>query len=419
MRTGKRLLHGLVIGISVCICLTSALAIPTDSQSAAYSILHDFAGGATDGFQPFYGGPALSGSTLYGMTQGGRSGPGYAYYGELYQINTDGTGYHIMHDFASGSDGSSPRGGLTLSGSTLYGCTEYGGGSNGGTIFRIDTNGSGYQVLKRFAMGDEQCFPYGAPVVSGATLYGMHSSSGNGSLKGAIFAMNLEGGDYRLLHEFAGSTSDGAIPYGSLTLVGSTLYGMTYYGGQYGSGSGNGIIFSLNLDTSEYKVLHNFEGSPNDGKNPSGSLTLVGSKLYGMTSGGGSANGPGVIFSINLDGGSYQVVVDFSNVSGAISGPLGSLTLVGSRLYGMTSGGGPGGASGVIFRVNPDGTGFKILHGFMSSPGDGGYPMGDVTFAGSRLFGWTYGGGSLGKGVFFSYQIPPPETGMLQLLLLE
>jgi hypothetical protein len=70
MRTGKRFGHGLVIGISMCICMMSALAFPSDSQSAAYSILHNFAGGASDGLNPWYGGPVFSGSTLYGMTAG-------------------------------------------------------------------------------------------------------------------------------------------------------------------------------------------------------------------------------------------------------------------------------------------------------------------------------------------------------------
>lgn len=166
-------------------------------------------------------------------------------------------------------------------------------------------------------------------------------------------------------------------------------------------------------------MLHEFAGKPDDGAIPYGSLTLVGSKLYGMASGGGASNGPGVIFSMNLDGSGYQVVVDFSNVSGAIGGPYGSLTLWGGKLYGMTSGGGPGGASGVIFRLNPDGTGFQILHGFMSSAGDGGDPLGDVTFAGSRLYGWTYAGGSSGKGVFFSYQTPQSDLSMTLLLLLD
>jgi hypothetical protein len=85
----------------------------------------------------------------------------------------------------------------------------------------------------------------------------------------------------------------------------------------------------------------------------------------------------------------------------------------------MTYGGGPGGASGVIFRLNPDSTGFQILHGFMSSLGDGGQPLGDVTFSGSRLYGWTYAGGSSGGGVFFSYQTPQSDAAMTLLLLSD
>jgi uncharacterized repeat protein (TIGR03803 family) len=420
MRIAKRLAHGLVIGFSVLICMTSALVNPSDSQAAAYSILHNFVGGADDGFQPCYGGPVLSGSALYGMTQGGRRNPGvYDYFGALYKINTDGTGYQILHDFESGWDGTSPQSSLALSGSTLYGFTAGGGGYNGGTVFKIDASGGGYQVLKRFSMDDDQCIPYGPPLISGSTLYGLHSSTSLDPRKGAIFAMNLDGGEYRLLYEFAGKPDDGSHPYGSLTLVGSTLYGMTYTGGKYdidGGGSGYGVIFKINTDGSNYQVLHHFEGFPTDGTHPYGSLTLVGSKLYGMTSSGGPIGG-GVIFSINLDGSEYRVLFDLQNAS--IAGPCGSLTVLGGKLYGTARWGGAGGGNGAIFRINPDGTGCSVLHIFKADQGDGGDPLGDVTFSGSRLFGWTYGGGSNGSGVFFSLQTPQANTGMLKLLLLE
>ena len=347
MRTGKRLVHGLVIGISMFICMTSVLANPSDSQAAEYSILHNFAGGADDGFQPYFGGPVLSGSTLYGMTQGGRTGPGpppYHYAGTLYRINTDGTGYQILHDFGApdGFDGTSPRGSLSLSGSTLYGFTTYGGGYNGGTVFQIDTSGGGYEVLKRFSTATDQCNPYGPPLISGSKLYGLHSSESTG-LKGAIFAMDLGGGGYQVLHEFAGKPDDGQAPYGALTLVGSRLYGMTSTGGSggiSGGGSGYGVIFAIDTDGINYQVLHHFgvAGYPNDESHPYGSLTLVGSKLYGMTSAGGPGGG-GVIFSINPDGNGYQVLFDFG--SHTIGGPRGSLTLRGSKLYGMVSQGRP------------------------------------------------------------------------------
>jgi uncharacterized repeat protein (TIGR03803 family) len=430
MRTGKRLMPALVIGLSMCIGLTGLLATPSGSQAAAYSILHNFVGGANDGIQPYYGGPVLSGSTFYGMTSGGprSSGPpAYDYAGALFQINANGSGYQFLHYFnniSPGGDGTVPRGSLTLSGATLYGCTAYGGTpylQTQGTVFKINTNGGGYQVLHNFWQdANHEAHPYGPPIISGSTLYGMTSSEST-SLKGEIFALNTDGGGFQVLHQFAGKPADGANPYGSLTLVGSKLYGMTSTGGSggiSGGGPGYGVIFSLNLDPGgEYKVLHNFAGTENnDGAHPYGSLTLVGSKLYGMTAEGGPSGG-GVIFSINLGGGEYQVIFDLGSVH--IAGPFGSLTLWGSKLYGMASAGGPGGGSGAIFRINPDGTGYQLLHIFKPDQGDGGQPLGDVTFSGSRLYGWTYGGGSAGGGVFFSLQTPQSDTGMMQLLLLD
>jgi uncharacterized repeat protein (TIGR03803 family) len=419
MKTGKRLVPGLVIALSMFICLTSALAEP-------YSILHNFAGGADDGLSPVRSSLTLSGSTLYGMTSDGPKSddpPPYHYAGTLFKINTDGNGYQILHDFGdTNTDGTGPRGSLTLSGSTLYGFTAYGGGPNafavGGSVFKINTDGYGYEILHRFS-GDtfNQLHPYGAPVISGSKLYGMTCSEETGH-KGAIFVMNTDGNEYQLLHEFGSIVNDGAHPYGSLTLVGSTLYGMTSTGGSggiEGGGGGYGVIFSINTDGSDYQVLYNFLGPPSDGNNPNGALTLVGSKLYGMTANGGPGGG-GVLFSINQNGTGYEVLFNFGSVG--IAGPLGSLTLWGSKLYGMVSQGGSGG-NGAVFRINPDGTGFQLLHAFNSSLDDGGGPQGDVTFLGSTLYGVTYAGGSSSGGVIFSLQTPQSLTGMLQLLLLD
>ena len=96
MKTGKRLAHELVIGIAMFICLTGLLATPSESQAAAYSILHNFIGGTGDGYQPYYGAPVLYGSTLYGMTQGGGR---YTTSGTLYRINTSGADYQVPHWF--------------------------------------------------------------------------------------------------------------------------------------------------------------------------------------------------------------------------------------------------------------------------------------------------------------------------------
>jgi uncharacterized repeat protein (TIGR03803 family) len=220
---------------------------------------------------------------------------------------------------------------------------------------------------------------------------------------------------YTILHNFTDGATDGLNPFGSLTLTGSTLYGMT---SDEDASGGNGGVLQMNTDGTGAKVLHAFGGKPSDGALPLGSLTLVGSKLYGMATGGGKADGPGVIFSINLDGSGYQVILKFADVPYLVGGPYGSLNFSGGKLYGMTHGGGPY-TGGVVFQINPDGSGYQPPHYFNSFTGDGTGPYGDVTPVGSKLYGMTYGGGSHGSGVIFSCQRPWLDSGMLQLLLLR
>jgi uncharacterized repeat protein (TIGR03803 family) len=423
MRTRRRFVHELVSGIAMFICMAGVLANPADSQAAAYSILHNFIGGTGDGYEPYYGAPVLCGSTLFGMTQGGGR---YTTSGTLYRLNTSGTGYQVPHWFNAEdgipADGTVPRGGLTLSGSTLYGCTAYGGPGIGGTVFKMNTDGSGYQQLCNFAPPG-QANPVGAPLIAGSTLYGTTSSEASGAgVYGAIFALSTGGGTPQILRNFAGKPDDGANPYGALTLVGSRLYGMTANGGHNGidgGGAGYGVIFAIDMDGNNYQVLHEFAGYPTDGAHPYGALTLVGSKLYGMTSEGGPIGG-GVLFELNPADNSFKVLFDFG--SGNVSGPRGSLILSGSRFYGMVrQGGSTPGAGGVIFQINTDGTGFQILHNFMPLAGDGGQPLGDLTLSqsGNTLYGSTYGGGSGNGGVVFSYQIPQSDPAIMQLLLME
>ena len=96
------------------------------------------------------------------------------------------------------------------------------------------------------------------------------------------------------------------------------------------------IAVSSAADGQTYTVLGSFNGT--NGANPYGSLTISGTTLYGTTAYGG-ANGDGNIFSINTDGSGLQNLLSFSGTGGAYPGffPSGSLTLSGSTLYGTTS----------------------------------------------------------------------------------
>ena len=70
---------------------------------------------------------------MYGTTAyGGASGDG-----TIFRLNTDGTGFTTLYNFSNGSDGAGPNTTLVLAGNTLYGTTESGGLSGHGTVFSL------------------------------------------------------------------------------------------------------------------------------------------------------------------------------------------------------------------------------------------------------------------------------------------
>src|SRR5207253_368863 len=141
--------------------------------------------------------------------------------------------------------------------------------------------------------------------------------------------------------------------------------------------NGEGTIFSINTDGSGFTLLYSFGPFDSGGaEEPIGGngLTLVGSKLYGMTYFGGN-NQNGTIFSINTDGTDFTLLHSFKSSEGGV--PIGSLTLAGSQLYGSTTGFSFVLTSGAVFSMNLDGSAFTVIHTFAGSPGDGSHPVGD------------------------------------------
>lgn len=107
------------------------------TPSGTYSVLHNFAGGTSDGSFPRAGLTIDSSGNLYGTTSaGGTSG-----LGTVFELAATGTGsftYSILHNFAGGtSDGASPFAALLLFGGNLYSTTTSGGTSGMGTIFEV------------------------------------------------------------------------------------------------------------------------------------------------------------------------------------------------------------------------------------------------------------------------------------------
>ncbi len=157
-------------------------------------------------------------------------------------------GRRTVSGIYTNTDGTSPSGGLVLSGNTLYGTADRGGTNGSGfLVFALETSGSNFIVLHYFA----------AEATNSLKLY-----------------TNL----------------DGIYP-GGLTLSGSTLYGVAEAGGT----NGEGTLYSMGTNGLEFTMLHTFgvtrapTDTNSDGANPSYGLLLVGTNLYGAAQSGGTA----------------------------------------------------------------------------------------------------------------------------------
>ena len=229
--------------------------------------------------------------------------------------------YTVLKSF-TGSDGAYPCAGLFSAGSTLYGTTYVGGSSNCGVVFKMNTDGSGYTVLKSFT-GDDGSGPYYAGLVlGGSTLYGTTINGGNdyngwgATGDGVVFKVNTDGTGYAVLKRF--TESDGWNSWAGLVLAGSALYGTTSAGGDFY----RGVVFKVNTDGSGYAVLRSFRGGESDGESPTAGLVLSGSTLYGTANRGGSSyagdgRGFGVVFKVNAEGSGFAVLKRFTGSDGA------------------------------------------------------------------------------------------------------
>ncbi len=342
----------------------------------------------------------LDGTTLYGIT----SGNGGA--GGLFKIQTDGTGFSVLHNFTSSTDGSAAAAGLVMSGNVFYGVCPAGGSGGTGTVFKMNSDGSGFQVLHHFTSIDPAAFtnadgayPEGKLVLDGNTLYGTTYQGGNNQF-GSVFSVQIDGSAFAVLHVF--DSSEGMLPVAGLTLSGTKLFGTTYYGGT----DGNGTIFTLNTDGSGYTTLYSLANGGNDGIGPRATLLLSGNTLFGSAYEGG-ANGNGTLFSLQTDGTGFNLFYTFSaldpnyydNNDGA--NPISELLLYHGVLCGTAPGGGliatPSYSQnfGTLFQVNPDGTGFSTDYFFdnTSASTDGYNPECPLVISGNTVYGMTYLGG--------------------------
>jgi uncharacterized repeat protein (TIGR03803 family) len=322
-----------------------------------------------------------------------------------------------IYVFTGGADGGQLYGGVVQDAAgTLYGETENGGdlkctikgvGPYGcGTVFSYSAT-KGLTVLATFT-GPNGKFGNATPALVGSTLYGS-TQYGGATNQGLIFSVNTNGSNAKILHQFHGTDGVGPVQGPMIKGPGNALYGITSHGGAYGKG----MLFALKA-TGAYQVLHSFTGGA-DGWDPLSLLLAPGGTLVGSTAIGGvvtanCSNGAGVVFTYTPSSKTFSVGADLTCGETGPSAYLGSL---GSNnlAYGVND-------ANVFFSVNVGTGAVSVIpavsgnaYGAGGSPESGPILMPDGSLIGTFSQGPVYFGGIIAFGDL--YQVSNGEVNDL------
>lgn len=389
--------------------LVVILALTANNSHALVTDLHDFTI-ADRGPGPMI----LVSNTFYGVSPNGNTEINVTSdgTGTIWKINKNGTGFMQLYSFSADPEGPNSDGayifaGVTLSDNTLYGAAFNGGASGVGTVFSLNTDGTGFLNLHNFS-GADGSHPRGSLVLAGDTLYGITYGGGYGN-SGTVFKIHADGTGFADLHLFTSlgdfnTNLDGVNPASGLILSSNVLYGTTVGGGMGGDPylQGHGTVFRINTDGTGFQVLHAFPGltgygvypgpyifTNSDGANPSQKLLVSGNTLYGAASDGG-VYGMGTLFSVNIDGTGFTKLCDFSGDFGDAHDLILSSNMIYGTCYSDITG-------GAVFRINTDGTGFTVLADIAS-----GWSFDEGLVLSGQTFYGTSSSGTNGLGEIFS-----------------
>lgn len=190
---------------------------------------------------------------LYGTTTGtGYQGAGPVQ-GSLFRVNSDGSNLTQLHHFSYDTSGSAPAAALAVSpDGVMYGVTYAGGSFGDGVFYRFNPAnvtpgvlGSGFTKLKD--LDDVPSSTGDLLLASDGKIYG--TSQGGGW--GFVWRINTDGSGFQRIHSFNGT--NGGTPVGGLVQASNgDLYGTTEKGGA----AGNGTIFRIDLNLPELPINH-------------------------------------------------------------------------------------------------------------------------------------------------------------------
>lgn len=351
-------------------------------RPGTYTVLHNFAGGTSDGSGSGAEVTLDASGNIYGTTDTGGANLG----GVIFKLTTGGT-ESLLHSFGGAGDGTDPDGAVTIeSNGDMYGTTGSGGANQNGGIWKLAADGT-YSVLHNFTT-DEGSFARGRLVQDGKGNFYGTCLFGGASGNGTVFKYSAKG-KLTILHTFNGS--DGQYPeHGVARDKGGNIYGATAFGGT----SGEGTVWKIAKDGT-FSTLYNFTGGT-DGGFIYGAVAIDKSgNVYGNADDGGTGGG-GTVFKVAPDG----TLTTLYNFTGGADGsnPEGDMLRIRKNLYSTTTNGGAN-SEGGVYELTRTGK-LKVLADFSAT--NGNYYSAGLTPSGKTFYGTTEFGGTSDNGVVFS-----------------
>ena len=295
----------------------------------------------------------LSDGKLYVAYSYGGSG-----WGQIIRMDKDGTNVQVLKNFlwvsstvpyttaaqlnasdgivpvsaSARYDGAHPYGFVTEGADgKIYGTCIRGGTFDHGVVWRMNKNGSNFEII----YASDSRFLYTRPDGSG---------------------LPITSGSYGL-----------TIPYGN---VAQDQSGRIYLAGYHGGAGNLGGLGRMEPDGSNIQIL--VSGNTANGAHPYRGPLVIDNEIFGTFRIGGGNSSTGVVWKYNLINNTYTKLKTFENVNGYEDGYdiWAGVAFDGTHLFGTAITGGGAGNVGTLWKIRPNGTDFKVIHRFSSSAGD-------------------------------------------------
>ena len=262
--------------------------------------------------------------------------------GFVYKIQ-NGSLQHV-YDFQSvDTNGKYPSYGLVEYNGLYYGVVGAGSENNKGAIFSYNYATNTITIVHHFD-SNKGYGPSSPLILYNDKFYGF-TAFGSDAYKyfGVFFEFDPVTGAYQSLYEIADGSE--GLYAANIIIEDNIMYGTFNYGGT----GYNGTLFSLNLTSHTYNVLHQFESS--EGKPLFVNPVLYNNALFGTISSGYPPNNNMYIYKYDLSNNTFEIVKDFSSESLGFA-PSGYIVLDNGIIYGTTND--YGNFSGHIFQYDID-----------------------------------------------------------------